>query len=62
MCNKNFFTIDFSENNVGKKLVADILKQNDLSPFEKFNAIQKDIIGDNHIITDDCTLMLLDFK
>lgn len=45
---------------VGQAMLHDVLKIKGKSPIEKFKMIQDYITGDEVVITDDCTLMLVD--
>jgi|GEM_PF-390204 len=44
---------------VGKNLMEEILVNNDLDFYEKFNEISRNIINGDHKIIDDCTLLML---
>ena len=45
---------------VGQSMLLDVLKTPGKSPFEKFRMIQKYVTGPEVVVSDDCTLMLVD--
>jgi serine phosphatase RsbU (regulator of sigma subunit) len=44
---------------IGKNLFEDIIQQNDLNLYEKFDSVSNRIINGDHIIIDDCTVLML---
>ena len=47
---------------IGKKKMLDTLAMEKLTPIEKFQKIQDDLLNGEAVINDDCTVMLLQFK
>jgi len=52
---------DGQQNVVGERLLRSILEGSETGPVEKFDAIKKSVVNSDVVITDDCTLMMLDF-
>jgi serine phosphatase RsbU (regulator of sigma subunit) len=48
------------EKPVGQSMLLDVLKTPGKTPLEKFRMIQKYITGPDVVVSDDCTLMLVD--
>ena len=47
---------------IGKKLLLGLLKTDYMTPFEKFTTMKKNILNEDVLIKDDCTMLLMNFK
>ena len=54
--------MDQNEDQVGKTVLKESLGDESLSLYEKFTKIRDDVTSGNYKVTDDCTLMFLQFK